>query len=72
MIKILTEKDNYKEYKTIVESFSYDECLEDWDYIITFNIEEKDVAENIADRLEVRVNVTYEVDDGTEFIVVYH
>lgn len=70
MIKILTNKDNYEEYRQIVESF--DDCLEDWEYIITFDISEKELAEKIADRLEVRVNVTYEVVDGTEFIVVYH
>ena len=70
MVKILTNKDNYEEYKRIVESF--DDCLEDWDYIITFDISEKEVAEKIADRLEVNKNVLYEVVDGTEFIVVYH
>jgi len=72
MIKILTNKDDYSEYKRIVESFSYDDCLEDWDYIITFDISEKEVAEKIADRLEVCKNVTYEVMDDAEFIVVYH
>lgn len=70
MIKILTNKDDYSEYKERVESFN--DCLEDWDYIIIFDISEKDVAEKIADRLEVNRNVTYEVVDGTEFIVVYH
>ena len=72
MIKILTDKDDYEVYKKVVESFSYDGCLEDWDYIIVFDISEKDVAEKIADRLEVCKNITYEVVDGTEFIVVYH
>jgi hypothetical protein len=70
VLKILTTRDEYEKYKSIVESF--DDYLEDWDYIITFDISEKDVAEKIADRLEVRVNVIYEVLDGTEFIVVYH
>jgi len=72
MIKILTNKDDYEEYKQIVESFSDDSCLEDWDYIIIFDIEEKELAEKIADRLEVCRNVIYEVVNGTEFIVVYH
>jgi len=70
MIKILTDKDDVEVYKKVVESF--DDCLEDWDYIIVFDISEKDIAEKIVDRLEVCKNVTYEVDDGTEFIVVYH
>ena len=71
MIKILTDKDDYEEYKKVVESF--DDCLEDWDYIIIFNnIIDGIEAEKIADRLEVCKNVTYQVVDGTEFIVVYH
>lgn len=72
MIKILTNKDNYEEYKGIVESFSYDNCLEDWDYIITFDESEKETAEKIADRLEVCRNVNYKIEDCEEFIVVYH
>lgn len=70
MIKILTDKDDYEVYKQIVEFFG--DCLEDWDYIIIFDIAEKDVADKIANRLEVCKNITYEVVDGTEFIVVYH
>ena len=69
MIKILTDKDDYEEYKKVVESF--DDCLEDWDYIIVFEDSEIEVAENISYRLESYKNVNYTTKDN-RFIVVYH
>jgi hypothetical protein len=72
MIKILTNKDNYEEYKGIVENAG--DVLEDWDYIITSNsyIVDEDIIEKIACRLESYGNKHYDVQYGEDFVVVYH
>jgi hypothetical protein len=72
MIKILTNKDNYEEYKGIVENAG--DVLEDCDYIITSNsyIVDEDIIEKIACRLESYGNKHYDVQYGEDFVVVYH